>query len=193
MDHILGIDPSERNTGLALYERGAGVVFTEIAPKEVDVLSAVLHLQRDLREYCAKRGIGPHTLVSIEKMVLSGHSSTLLFYVQMAVLEVLAERGITHMLHPLPIQLHSFIKKFEKGSIGSKTEIVASFREKYGKKLGTKRLSSHCVDAFYLLRLAQEVCRGSWEYNLPSKEVRLFPWTLVNKGPFEFETSTPLP
>lgn len=175
---ILGIDPSQRHTGLALYT-GGSVVFREIKPIEVDVLSSVLRLKESLRTYLKEIPQVQELVVSMEKQVLSGHSSTLLFYVEMAVAEVLHEVGVRKMVSPLPIQLKSFMKKVEGVGIASKTEIVASFRARYGEEYGVSRISSHCVEAFYLVKLAKAVLEGSWGYKLPASEVPLYPWSVI--------------
>lgn len=133
--------------------------------------------------FMAQNHLTKDTVISMEKQVLSGHSSPLMFYVQMTVYELLYSMGCESIINPLPIQLKSFIKRFEGGAIGSKSDIVNSFKEKYGRKMGIGRISSHCVDAFYLVRLAEETLAGNWSYALSVKELKLHPWKVIASGP----------
>lgn len=181
--NILGIDPSQRHTGLAL-KKGGSLVFYEIKTKQPDLLSSVLQLKTDLYKFIDQNAPGDEELfISMEKQVASGQSSQLLFYVQMAIFEVLKAVRVERMVNPLPIQLKAYMRKAEGVNTLSKTDIVESFRERYGKKWGVGRISSHCVEAFYLIRMAEEVLAGTWTYALTKREVALTPWPIMGGVP----------
>jgi hypothetical protein len=120
----------------------------------------------------------------MEKQVVGGHSSLLLFYVQMAILATI--KGFmtvkpVEIVMPLPIQLHSYMKKMHGIDYASKSTIVAGFKRNHSSQSwAQKRISSHLVDAYYLARLGNHVRAGKWRYKLPSNEEPLVPWKIMN-------------
>lgn len=173
---MIGIDPSLRHTGLCFLQ-GAEAIFYEIKTEGLDVLSATRKIKKEFLLFWAEEAALSD--VCIEKQLsVGGQSSALMFYVQMAILEVIAENGPTRaVLMPMPIQLQSYVKKRHACPSPEGRALVKHFQETCNHP---KRISQHCVDAYYLARLGQDVLAGVWRYNLPSNEQPLTPWKTVN-------------
>jgi len=175
---FLGIDPGLRHTGVCLLQTGADPLFYECKPYALNVLTACSELREGLGKFI-QREVGPPVIVSVEKQLSVGaYSSSLMFHVQMAVYEVLelslCEFGL---VAPLPVQLKSYMRKERGVDITNATSIVASFKESHPE---CTRISQHCVDAYYLAKLARDVLAGRWTYRLPSKEMALHPWEIIH-------------
>lgn len=178
---ILGIDPGLRHTGLCLLDDGHDPVFTELQPYPRDVLAAVVDLKLHLKATFLQL---PHnTVIAMEKQLsVGGQSSSLLFYVQMAIAETIWEWAahgsiLYKMVMPLPVQLNSYMKKVHGVSTENATAVVRSFKKATGYG---GRISVHCVDAYYLAKMGQDVVNGKWSFPLPSKEMPLFPWSVTH-------------
>jgi len=177
--NFIGIDPSQRHTGLCLLEE-AGPSFWEISPKHDNVLDCLDQTTDELASWLA-RNSGKDTLICIERqMSKGGQMAPLMYCVQMVVISTIKRHRPLmdlELVLPLPIQLKSYMTKIHGLDISSKSTIVAGFREKLSWE---PRISSHKVDAYYLAQLAKDVFLGSWQYKLPSKEAKLFAGTVIN-------------
>lgn len=181
--HILGIDPSQRHTGLALRDTAArgGPCFYEIQPKERELFASLKSLQEELLRFLETFVICPkdQLFVCIEKQGYAGHSAQTLFTVEMFIVDsIRAFLGRPpNFLSPIPIQLESYLKKVEGIDITSKSSIVKAYKATYGQG----RISSHLVEAFYLTRLAEAVLDKRWRYNLSENEIPRYPWPTINE------------
>lgn len=182
---FVGVDPSQRHTGLCFLKgEGAEPSFHEIKTEGLDVLSSMHKLRTDFKSVLVREGVEKGKAVfSVEKQLsVGGQSSSLMFCMQMVVLEVVHEwfpEGNYQVVAPLPIQLTSYIKRIHGIDISSAGSIVRGYQKATGR---TKRISQHCVDGYFLARLAIDVCKGEWSYNLPTKEAALVPWSTKNGG-----------
>lgn len=179
---FLGIDPSQRNTGVCLRD-GADFTFTTIKTGSMDVLSSARHIRREFRAFVKANG-AEDAFLSIERQLsVGGQSSALMFHFQMNMLEMVKQlwgwrNPDLELCMPLPGQLRSYV--YHKHGIPTSYkdgQIVAHFKETTGYK---PRVSIHCVDGYYLTRLAEDVLKGEWKYKLPSKEAALIPWRIRN-------------
>jgi hypothetical protein len=85
----------------------------------------------------------------------------------------------TTWVMPLPKQLKSYLTKMHGIDTANKSSIVKHFKLTEGHP---GRISSHLVEAYYLTRLAQDVLRGTWRYNLPSKELAPIPGPITREA-----------
>jgi len=180
MNKFVGIDPAQRHTGLCILQPDTAPLFYEVKTTE-DVLTSSQKIRGELQVWLWERVAMDEATFAVEKQLSKGgHTSALLFFIQMTVLEVVQgffrERE-PRVVMPLPIQLTSFMKKRYGVPIGSAAEAVGHFKDTY-KYSG--RISQHCVDAFYLAQMAREVEAGEYGYPLPSKEAPLVPWRTLN-------------
>lgn len=180
----LGVDPSERHTGLVILDKGHQPIFHEIYTGTKTVIEAAAQIREDLNHFwVVNLGLREEVCFAIEKQLpVGGQSSALLFYIYMAVLESTLPFRNTHQCHfvsPLPGQLKSYIKKMYRIETTSKTTIVNGWKAMFKYR---ERISSHRVEAWFLARLARDVLEGNWRYNLPSREAPLVPWVNLN-GP----------
>lgn len=174
---ILGCDPGLRHVGLCVLG-GPVPVFEEVKTSSRDVASALKQIGKELSAWKLRN---PGSVVSMERQLsVGGQSSALMFAVQMKVAEALGlDDPRAQVVLPLPVQLRSYIKRVHGGDVSSARATVEHFRETHSWKA---RISQHCVDAYYLCRLAQDVLEGRWEYKLPTKELTLFPGVILNGG-----------
>jgi hypothetical protein len=175
----LGIDPSQRHTGLAIQSKGSEPLFFEVQTGTDDLLTSMRRTRDDLMVILDRHCPSGGTIYSIERQLTQGHSSAALAAVFMAILDAIHEwdpepRAI---LMPLPVQLISYLKRQHGVDTTSASTIVQHFKQTRGYK-GT--ISQHKVDAYYLGRLAADVMTGRWRYNLPTKERPLVPWRITN-------------
>lgn len=170
-----GIDPSQRNVGLCFRKSGAQSWFHQIQP-ETDILSSGREIQQKLLQYFR---LYQPTVFALEKQMPNATiTGPLLFYIQMVVLGTIHEyTKEPKLVWPLPIQLRSYLKKRVGADISSKGTVVAHFKETENYPL---RISSHCVEAFYLTRLAEDVLAGVWNYKLSEKELKIVDWKVIN-------------
>lgn len=118
------------------------------------------------------------TLCFERQLSVGAEASAMQFAAQMMLLDFILDIvEPTNILMPLPTQLKSYIKKVHHGDTSNKTGIVRTYTDSHAHK---GRISSHCVEAYYLCRLARDVLDGRWRYNLPSKETALIPGTIIN-------------
>lgn len=184
---VVGIDPSQRNTGLALLDEdqaGACPTFYEIKTRGTDLLTSVRKIREEFAAFVEANTELDDVAFSMEKVVVSGHSSQLLFYVQMALFEVIQGRFVQCepiLINPLPVQLRSYIwHRYRIKLVGTQKGVVVNgFKEKYGKAWGIQRISSHCVEAFFLAKMGLEVLAHEWDYNAPQREPKLVPWNVI--------------
>jgi len=178
---FIGIDPSLRHTGLCFFLDGVEPQFYEIKTGH-DVLSSVAIIRELFGSFLKAHVIHPvkeeYPIFAMEKQLsVGGHSSSLMFHIQMIILEEIFKRySMPCLVFPLPVQLTSWMRKhgIDTTSAGS---IVKHFKRTENHP---KRISQHCVDAYYLTRLAAEVLKGEFYYKLPSKEMALIPWKIRN-------------
>jgi hypothetical protein len=180
---VLGIDPSQRHTGLCLLA-GTQVVLDEIKPTADDILSSAEHLRAELKSYLDRRDPDRQIRIySIEKQLsVGGRSSSLLFYMQMTVLATVMEhvKGLDPeaiLMMPLPIQLQSYIQKHHQFQGKTDLDLVSHFKRQTGE---AGRISVHKVDAYYLAHFGRDVYTGRHGYRLPTREANLTPWKVTN-------------
>ena len=189
MQRAIGIDPSQRHTGIAILENGSRPAFYEIKGKG-DILSCALQIRQELTDILSTEA-NEGTLYCVEKQLsVGGHSSSLQFYIQMIVLETIGQFVFEKyeldpvFVMPLPVQLKSFMQKAHDMRTKTKTEIVESWKEKYQEfDWAQGRISSHKVDAFCLANMGLEIMDLNWEYKLPTKEAPLIPWEIICRRP----------
>lgn len=184
---VVGVDPSQRHTGLALLDdkfEFEAPLFFEIETRGTDLLTSVQRIRREFAKWVAENTMKDDVVFSMEKMVASGYSSQLLFYVQMTLFEVIQSCYVKTspiLVNPLPVQLKSYIKKRYQIDVGKKSWIVDGFKEKCQVDWRERRISSHLVEAYFLARMGIEVLEHRWEYTRPQRELLLVPWE-VNYG-----------
>jgi len=184
MQSVIGIDPSQRHTGLASLCSGSVPVFHEIQPT-TDILTSGRQIEQELTLFLSKEAT-PDTFYSVEKQLsVGGQSSSLMFYVQMVVLNTVGRfvqenfKKEPVFVMPLPIQLKSYMKKVHGFDISKPSTIVQSWKKKHsGAPWAQGRISQHKVDAFMVAELALDVMKGSFSYKKPQKEAPLIPWEI---------------
>lgn len=177
--NFIGIDPSQRHTGLCIL-RDSGPSFFEIQPTQDNILESMDYLADEFSSWLAQN-CGSDDQICIERQLsMGGQSSSLMFLVQMVVLSCIKRHAPLEemrLVMPLPIQLKSYITKMHGIDTKNKSNIVAGFKKQLG---WTKRISSHRVEAYYLAKLAEDVLLGRWQYKIPSRETNLFEGTILN-------------
>lgn len=182
--YILGIDPSQRHTGLCLRDTTVSGAprFYEIQPKEKELYASLKTLQEELSCFL-KAFVQPippdQVAICIEKQGYAGHSAQTLFCAEMFIIDTIKTSlgKMPKFLSPIPVQLESYLKKVEGLDICSKKSIVDGYKALHGQG----RISSHLVEAFYLTKLAEAVLAKSWRYNLSSNEIPRYPWPTINE------------
>jgi len=166
---------------LCLIQDGCKPIFRQISTTE-DVLMAVKNLRLGLTHYLQEwQAQGGNTVFSVEKQLSVGaYMSSLLFYVQMIILEVILDvsQSSPIVVMPLPIQLLSYMKRVYGAPTKPTREIVNHWKQ---FNEWEKRISQHEVDAWYLAKLARDVINKRWSYKLPSKEMKLVPWETLHE------------
>lgn len=178
---VIGIDPSLRGTGVAVlnFEDGRVLDLQEYRPPFNPVLEAVTWTRSQCWRLFA---LHPNAVFCMERMIPT-RSGNILFYVQMRIMETIIEHNQRvngpWLMHPLPIQLKSYLRKYGVTDIKRKTPIVAAAKKEV---LPTwhRQITSNTADAYFLARLAIDCIRGSWGYNLPQKEIKLVSWGNYN-------------
>jgi len=181
---VVGIDPSLRRTGICWMRGGKVEGWNEIRPDQPDLLSSFSHIEGHLHDLMWDWRVHEDEppLFGIEKQLsVGGHTSSLMFAVQMLVLGVIKTNfPDVNLVHPLPIQLKSYIKKRSdiKGK-ATASEIVraALATDDFSNYPG--RISQHVADAYFLAKAAEEALAGTWVYNLSKKEIPIHPWKLI--------------
>jgi hypothetical protein len=174
---FVGIDPSLRHTGLCLRE-GAEFLFDEIKTEGEDVLTASKTIRARFRDFIKKNNAQDAVFCQEKQLSVGGQSSSLMFHCQMNMLEVIKEQGQNpKLVMPLPIQLQSYVKKRHGAPAADGRPYVEHFKRTMYRP---QRISIHCVDAYYLTRLGEDVIEGTWRYPLPSNEQALIPWGILN-------------
>jgi len=183
MTKILGIDPGSRNVGLCL-ETEAGPLFFDLKTRSENVLGCLMEVKVEVQKFLRAEMKEKVLVLAMEKQLsVGGSNSALMFAAQAAAAGALAEMElqgelvIECMVSPLPVQLRSYAKRVLGYDISTGRATVASFKDKSGFK---GLISQHCVDAYLLVRAAQDVLEGRWAYKLPTKEQVLFPWRILN-------------
>lgn len=172
---IVGIDPAQRNVGLCFRDKGVQPVFRIIQP-DSDILASGLEIRETLQEFFKQ--FRPTTFVIEKQMPNATRTGPLLFYIQMMVLEAIRlYNPDPQLVWPLPVQLRSYLHHKVGADIKSKGSVVAHFKK---TEAFEGRISSHCVEAFYLTRLAEEVLAKTWVYNLSEKELPIVSWKVIN-------------
>lgn len=178
----LGIDPSQRHTGLCHLTVTEAFLY-EIKTGDLDVLSSAAHIRLEFKTFVKKNN--PHRLpiFCIEKQLsVGGHSSSLMFHMQMNVFETIKLLAKEYneeptIIAPLPIQLQSYCTKL-LGLKAVKGKTYVDEVKRLMKQEG--RMSIHKADAYCLARLGRDVIDGVWSYKLPQSEAPLFPWKVTN-------------
>jgi len=175
--YFLGIDPSQRHTGLCLLDEDASrAVFRELKTKDSDLYTACQQLRSDFQATLIQWvGLG-EVIVGFERQI--SRASPFLFHVQMELLEVLAEYlkwQKSGIILPMPSQLRAYMRDAHKVNITNKSSTVNSFKKQVNYKT---RISSHCAEAYYLARMAKDVYEGVWQFKR-SRERPIIPWQEV--------------
>lgn len=187
---VVGIDPSQRHTGLCVLEENLlgqqPPLFFEITTRGTDLLTSVKRVREEFRAFVTQNTDIDNVTFSMEKTVASGQSSQILFYVQMALFEEIAQRfkkSDPSLINPLPVQLKSYIWHIHKIRLQGQAKgvVVKGFRAMMGPEWERKRISSHLVEAYFLARMGIDVLHHEWEYLAPQRERPLVPWT-INYG-----------
>jgi len=177
--NYIGIDPSQRHTGLCIL-RDSGPSFFEIQPDQPDILECMDYLATEFRSWLRQNyHIGDQICIE-RQLSMGGQMSSLMFLVQMVVLNCIKRHAPLQemrLVMPLPIQLKSYMTKMHGIESKKKSSIVAGFKKQQNWQ---QRISSHKVEAFYLAKLAEDVLLGRWQYKLPSRETNLFEGTIIN-------------
>lgn len=178
----LGIDPSLRHTGLAVTDvNGKPLSFHEIKTGDLPWLESIQKLRKEFREYLTKFPKGSVIYSPEKQLSVGAGSSSLLFAVQIVILEEIALREDNKPLgftFPLPIQIQSYAKKVMLLPIKPNSATVSTAKVKYGLK---GRISIHKIDALIAAKLSRDVYNGEWSYNAPSREPQITPWE-INYG-----------
>jgi len=181
---VVGIDPSLRRTGICWLRGGKVEGWNEIQPEQPDLLSSFSHIEGHLHDLFWEWRVHEDEppLFGVEKQLsVGGHTSSLMFAVQMLVLRVIKTNfPDVYIAHPLPIQLKSYIKK--RTDIQGKAtagEIVRAAKASGDFVNYEGRFSQHVADAYFLAKLAEEALEGTFEYNLSKKEIPIHPWKLI--------------
>lgn len=172
---FIGIDPSQRHTGICVLSKSLEVVsLSEIKTGDMPVLESIVYIRNEMRKVCK---VYPTAVYSMEKMMPQATNGALLYCVQMAILEVLGDSTSKQLVHPLPIQLKSYMKKLLGQVPPNKTAIVEGFK---AATLYKGRVSSHCADGYFLARMAEEVVNKRFKYNLSKVELPLMTWGVID-------------
>ena len=177
--NFIGIDPSQRHTGLCLVS-DEGPSFYEIKPVHENVLDCLGQIADEFSSWLC-RNYHTGDLICIERQLSTGgQMSALMFCVQMVILSSIKSHApleSMRLVFPLPIQLKSYLMKVHGINTKNKSSIVAGFKKNTG---WSKAISSHKVEAYYLAVMGKDVLLGSWRYNIPTKEAKLFAGTILN-------------
>jgi Holliday junction resolvasome RuvABC endonuclease subunit len=173
---IIGIDPSQRHTGICVLSDTDPMLIAEtreIKTEELPILDSVRKIRVEIGELF---GQYPDAVYSMEKMMPTATAGALLFYVQMAILEELESRTSKKLIHPLPVQLRSYVRRVTGILPQNKTQTVELAKRASGY---TKRMSSHIADAYFLARMGKAVVDGMYEYKLSRGELPLLSWEVL--------------
>lgn len=183
---VVGVDPSQRHTGLCLMDETLSTVpvFYEIQTRGSDLLTSIQKIRKEFTNWLDENTELDDVVFSMEKMPSGARGHQVLLPVQLALFEVVQSRYLLQqplLVNPLPVQLKSYMwHRFKiKSQTANKSEIVKAFRDQFGNAYGVGRISSHCVEAFFLTKMAVEVLQHTWSYNKPEKELRLHPWEVL--------------
>lgn len=193
---VVGIDPSQRHTGLCLLREGETEPrFYEIQTGTQDIMTSSIIIEQELKHWMRFLNC-LDTVFCLEKSVSGGFTSALLFHVQMVILKTIEQWpfyaapspcGVkpsvarVRLVWPLPVQLKSYMQKMCGVQGVSKEAIVARCKQMVPSYKG--RMSSHKADAYFLARLGKAVIEGRWSYKLSEKELRILPneqWEIIN-------------
>lgn len=178
----LGIDPGLRHTGICVLKEESSPLFHEVKTDSgLDVLTTLHLLRRGLIDFLWEKVTVPHSLIMTgmeRQLSVGGQASSMMYAAQMTILEVLCKDMAQKVLvFPLPIQLISYVKKVHGVDPTSASTMVKAYVKMTGHQ---GRISQHCVDAYFLARMAKDVYEGKWRYKLPSKEIAPFPGTILH-------------
>jgi len=175
--YFLGIDPSQRHTGLCLLSEDANrYVFRELKTKDCDLLTACQFLKTELHLTLAQWIGLEEMVVGFERQI--SRASPFLFHVQMELLEELGEwvgKSKLKLVLPMPSQLRAYMRDRHEVDITNKSTTVASFKKKVNFQ---NRVSSHCAEAYYLAVMAKDVYEEKWRFNR-CRERPIIPWQEV--------------
>lgn len=175
---ILGIDPSQRHTGLCLLRDKP--IFFEIKTGSQDVLTSARTIRREFRDFILKNNAENDALCIERQLVMGGQSSSLMFHMQMNLLEAVKQLWgePEQLMMPLPNQLQSYVyHRYGLKPTKAGGPIVQLYKDLTGDK---RRISVHCADAYFLCLLGREVLNGEWSYNKPTKEPAQVPWRIID-------------
>lgn len=171
---IIGIDPSQRHTGVCILDKDLSIVQAyDIVTGSVPLLESGIIVREMLGVLFDQY---PTATYSVEKMMPSARNGHHLFYIQMVLLEELAQRTNKRLIHPLPIQLKSFMKSLLGTVPETKTDIV-----KAAKQLTSfpGKMTSHVADAYFLARLGDRVLNNNYKYNVSRIELPIISWEVI--------------
>lgn len=172
---IIGIDPSQRNTGVCILNPDRTV--KEVYTLKTEALPLLESGEVMRAGFVTLFTLYPDALYAVEKMIPRAFSGAALFYVQMIMLEEMARLTTKRLVHPLPVQLRSFMKSVTGSVPANKTETVAKFKALTSFQ---GRASSHVADAYFLALLGAAVLDGRYKYRLSEDELPLTSWRAIN-------------
>lgn len=179
---FLGVDPGLRKTGLARYEEGQPIEFQEISTNASNLLGETAEIRAGFRNWLNSKDGRPFWFTMERQLSTGGESAALMFHVQMLLLEEFEDWTQQQIYEPkvslpLPVQLRSYMKRRWNVDLTNGTSVVKSYKE-ITKRPG--RISKHCVDAFFLTQMGKDIFSGNFHYKLPTKELTLVPWEILN-------------
>jgi hypothetical protein len=173
---FVGIDPALRHTGYCI-RKGKKISFFETKTKKLDFLSATTLIKRDFLKLT--KTLPKETIFCLERQFTQGSFSASQFYIQMIILDLIRQFSAPdnpRLVYPAPVQLKSYMAKKQEVDITSKSTIIASFQQRFHY---SKRISSHCVEGFYLTLLGEDVLNQSWSYSYNDKKAKPFSWDVM--------------
>lgn len=176
----IGIDPSRRNTGIAIRRDGV-VSFDQIRCRSQCIVEDMRFIRKEIRRVIKNDFSSPKIRLCFERQLSVGaYSSSLMFLFQEVLLEELyfglKDFDVT-FIYPLPNQLRSFLKKTDR-PFKNDTDIVAACKNETKE---TSRVSIHKADAYFLMELGVAVQEGIFKYKIPTSDPVSVPWRILNE------------
>ena len=175
----IGIDPSQRHTGLCVLRDNDYVLSQIDTTSKMDLQTSVYHIRGELLKLMIDYSLQPEqSHFGIERMIPGAATSPLMFAVQTIVYDTI----LTHFdfdnrltfVTPYPVQLKHYMRKQHGVDIkNKKTGIIDGYKLVTGDE---NRVSSHRAEAYFLSRMAIDVDAGCWSFTQKKQRLRIFPW-----------------
>ena len=177
---FIGIDPSQRHTGICIMRTPEDYVLSQIdTTVKDDLATSVKIIRRELR-----KGLFGDTEIpfdqyafGIERMIPGAMTSPLMFAVQTIVYDEILDffgEYVPSFTTPYPVQLKAYMSRHHGVDIkNKKTGIIQGYKRITGDEA---RVSSHRAEAYFLARMAQDVIEGRWSFKQKPQKLRMFPW-----------------